>query len=125
MEAIKRPVGVTVIAIIAWVSGLVMTIGGIVLLFNLVLVGDIWQATLDIFVGVLTILVGIALLQGNKLARVVATVVLLLNIAISLFALVTQPVAGLAWWGGLAGGLLALVGLFLLWTRRASAFFRN
>jgi len=120
----KRPGAVTLIAVIAWISGLVLVIGGVVLLFNLVLTGDIWQATLDIFIGVVTILVGAALLQGNALARLVATVVLLLNVVASVIAIFTQPL-GAPWLAGLIGGLLALLGVILLWTRQANAFFKN
>jgi uncharacterized membrane protein len=99
-------------------------ISGILLVFRPELAGDVWQGTLDLFIGFLLVVVGVALLQGNALARAVATVVLVLNIIAGVFTTLSQPIS-VPWAGGLAAGVLALVALVLLWTRRASAFFHN
>jgi hypothetical protein len=124
MAVRERPIGVTIIAILSWIVGVLHVGSGVWLLFNLVLVGDIWQAILDLFVGLLAIVVGVALLQGNALARVVATVVFGLNVIAGLIAAFTMTISW-PWFGGLSAGLLAFIGVVLLWTPRASRFFRN
>ena len=122
--AAQRPVGVVLVAVLAWITGILQLISGIMLVFRPELAGDVWQGILDLFLGFLLVVVGLALLQGNALARVVATVVLALDIVATIFVIVVQPV-GVVWAGGLIGGVLALVAIVLLWTRRASVFFHN
>ena len=119
----RRPISVTIIAVIAAVAGALQMVSGFGLIFAWE-VGSVWQGTLDIFVGLLTLVVGMSLLGGNPLARMVATVVFILSIiAAGITAFLVTP--GWTWAGGVGAGVLALVGLILLWTPRASRFFRR
>jgi hypothetical protein len=119
----RRPISVTIIAVIAAVAGVLQMVSGFGLIFAWE-VGSVWQGTLDIFVGLLTLVVGMSLLGGNPLARMVATVVFILSIvAAGITAFLVTP--GWTWAGGVGAGVLALVGLILLWTPRASRFFRR
>ena len=118
-----RPVTILVIAAITALAGIAQVWSGLTLLFSGE-VGSVWQATLDFFVGGLAIVVGLALLQRNRLARLVATVVLLLNIVVTVITVVTTP-GGWSWAGAFIGGLLSLAALVLLWTPRANRYFRS
>jgi hypothetical protein len=118
-----RPIGVTVIAIITGLAGLLQVISGFLLIFAWE-VGSVWQGIIDVAIGFAVLVVGVLLLRGNPLARKVATVVLALSIIASIIT--TFLVApSWTWAGGLVAGILAVVALILLWTPRASRFFRR
>ena len=79
-----RPGGVTLVAVIAWINGVLGVITGILLLTG----GSAAEAPavttaawVTIVIGIITILVGVGLLRGSNLARIVATVVFVLNLA--------------------------------------------
>lgn len=119
-----RPGGVTLVSILAWISGVLQLIGGIVLLFapagenNAVTIA----AWIGIVLGILTIAVGVGLWRGSPVARVLATIVFVLNLISAVVAMFT---ASGSLWAALVNGLLALIGIILLWTRAASDFFRR
>jgi hypothetical protein len=118
-----RPIGVTIIAVVAAIAGLLQVISGFSLIFDWE-VGSVWQGTVDVAIGFLVLIVGILLLRGNPLARKVATVVLALSILASIItAFLVTP--SWTWAGGLLAGALAIVALVLLWSPRASRFFRR
>ena len=118
-----RPFSVTIISLIAAVGGLLQLISGFLLIFDWE-VSSVWQGTIDVAVGFLVLIVGLLLLRGNPLARTVATVVLGLSVVASLITtFLVSP--SWTWAGGLAAGILAVVALILLWTPRASRFFRR
>jgi hypothetical protein len=129
-----RPVGVTVVAVIAWISGALDLIAGIIMLFLLPVqeVVDeyggggalIGAAIGSILIGLITVVVAGGLLNGSPGARIVITVVQIFSIIGSLFLAVAyreSPTAATEW----IGILVALVVLILLWSRRASAFFSS
>lgn len=129
----KRPGGVTLVAVIVWISGALQVIGGVIALITAPTTADVTgapgsggtlmaTAIVSIVLGVVTIVVGAALLRGSQLARVLTTVVLALNLASAIYLLVAVP-SGL--WQGVINGLLALLGIILLYTRSANAYFRR
>ena len=119
----NRPISVTIIALIAAVGGVLQVISGFLLIFDWE-TGSVWQGTIDVAVGFLVLIFGLLLLRGSRLARLLATAVLVLSIVASLLTGFLVP-PGWTWAGGLVAGLLALVALVLLWTPRASRFFRR
>jgi hypothetical protein len=119
----NRPLSVTIISVITELAGLLQVISGFLLIFAWE-VNNVFQGTIDVAVGFLILIVGFLLLRGNRLARLVASVVLILSIVASLLTgFLVAP--SWTWAGGLLAGLLALVALILLWTPRASRFFRR
>lgn len=118
-----RPGGVTVVSILAWISGLLQLITGILALaaapgLPAVAIG----AWIAIVLGVITILVGAGLWRGRPTARFIATIVFIFDLVNGVVTLVTTPANA---WAAIVGGLLALIGIILLWTRAASDFFRR
>ena len=129
-----RPVGVTVVAVIAWISGALDLIAGIIMLFLLPIqsVVDeyggpgalIGAAIGSIIIGLIVVIVAGGLLNGSPGARLVVTVLQILSIIGSLFLAIAyreSPTAIGEW----IGILVALVVLILLWSRKASAFFAS
>ena len=80
--AASRPGGVTLVAVITWVTGLLQIIPGLVILFNpSAFPGSALLAWLIIIVGIITVIVGASLLGGSKVARVLVTLSLMLSVA--------------------------------------------
>jgi hypothetical protein len=119
-----RPGGVTLVSILAWISGLLQLIGGIVLLFTPAISSTavMIAAWVAIVLGIITIAVGVGLWRGSPVARVIATIVFLLNLVNAIIGMFT---ASIGIWPALVNMLLAAIGLALLWTKAASDFFRR
>jgi hypothetical protein len=114
----SRPGGVALVSILAWISGLVGIIGGLLALFaSFLLVG--W---LTLILGIITVAVGAGLWRGSNVARVLATIVFIIDIANAIYTIAVQPAS---FWPALVGGLLALFGLMFLYTRAANQFFKR
>lgn len=109
-----RPFGVTLVAIIAWVTGALQIIGG-----AFALIVDVVSAITAIVIGIITILVSLGLFRGSNGARIIVTIVFLLNIAGSIWLLVS----GGGFFTAIGSLLLPVIGIILLYTKRASAFF--
>ncbi len=129
----KRPGGVTLVAVIVWISGALQVIGGVIGLITASTTAEVngvpasagtltATAVVAIVLGVITIVVGAALLRGSQIARVLTTIVLALNLASAVYLLLAVPTSV---WQGLLNGLLALLGIILLYTRSANAYFRR
>jgi hypothetical protein len=111
-----RPFGVTLVAVIAWISGALQVLSGIFALFAFrPLIGSV-----SIVIGIVTILVSIGLFGGRSGARVIVTIVFLLNIAAAIWIAFSQPDQTV---GALLGAVLPLIGMILLYTSRANAYF--
>ncbi|MDQ0893991.1 hypothetical protein [Agromyces ramosus] len=118
-----RPGGVTLVAVIAWINGLLALIAGILLLTAGPADAAVTTAAwVQIVIGVITILVGIGLLRGNNFARILATIVFVLNLGWAIYVAIAIP--GQIW-SAIITGLLALIGLVLLYSARANEFFRG
>ena len=131
-NSVARPAGVTVVAVLAWISGLLDIIGGTLLLFQTSVASTVEQfggasqliasALLEILIGVVVIVVAIGLLRGNNASRIVITIFQILSIIGSVFLAIAYPAGAIGEYFSIA---LAAIVLLLLWTGRASAFFRS
>jgi hypothetical protein len=131
-DSMPRPGGVTVVAVFAWISGLLDVIGGTLLLFQTSVAATVEQfggesqliasALLEILVGVVVIVVAIGLLRGNDASRIVITIFEIVSIVGSVFLAIAYPAGAIAEYFSIA---VAAIVLLLLWTRSASAYFRN
>lgn len=130
--AMNRPGGVTLVAVLTWISGLFDIVGGSLLLFQTSVEATVERfggssqliasALFTILVGVVVIVVAIGLLRGNNASRIVITVFQMLSIIGSVFLAIAYPAGAIAEYFSIA---IAVIVLLLLWTRRASAFFRD
>lgn len=133
--SIRRPTGVTIVAVLAWISGALDLISGI-LLFLLLPVpevvdqfngtgGLITSAIGSVIIGLIVVIVAGGLLNGNNASRLIVTVIEVLSLIGSLFLVWAyygnRPEVVAEW----AGILVSLVVLILLWSRKASAYFRG
>jgi|SoiMethySBSTD1v2_1073268.scaffolds.fasta_scaffold577400_1 hypothetical protein len=127
-----RPGGVTLVAVLTWIQGLLDVVGGIILLFNVdnpaferefgygdaVLIAGI--AT--IVIGVVIIAVARGLLRGSRFARGVVTVFVLLSLISAVYVAIAIPAQLVP---AIVSGLLSLIVLGLLWSGKAASFFAN
>jgi hypothetical protein len=128
----KRPLGVTIVAALAIISGIIDAIGGVVLLTMqsdpAVVAGFggtgvlVTLAIMSILLGAFTLVVAWGLLRGNSTARIAATVLQLISLASSIWIGITQP-AILA--TEILSALLAIAILLLLWSSEATRYFRG
>jgi hypothetical protein len=131
-NAVARPGGVTLVAVLAWISGLLDVIGGTLLLFQTSVAATVEQfggesqliasALLEILLGVVVIVVAIGLLRGNNASRIVITIFQILSIVGSVFLAIAYPAGAIAEYFSIA---VAAIVLLLLWTRSATAYFRD
>ena len=122
-----RPAGVTLVAVIVWITGLLQILGAV---FGFIGLGAIAEGTrgvaaaslvITLIIGVITIAAGVGLLRGSNVARVLVTIFLILTIASAIYTLVSGGAIALP----IVTAVLALLGIILLFTGRASAFFRR
>lgn len=112
----SRPFGVTLVAIIAWITGALQIISGVIALFS----SQVSLGVVAIVIGIITILVSLGLFGGRNGARVIVAIIFLLNIAGSIWLMISHPAA---FWSAVGSLILPLLGLILLFTSRANAFF--
>jgi len=122
MATASRPFGVTLVAIIAWVSGAWGVVQGIIALIAGAPTWNVFAAWVMIFFGAITIVVSLGLLKGDPTARILVTVVLAIN---GLVAAATAASEGISWPAAIPPVVLGLLGIVLLFTPRANAFFRG
>lgn len=131
-SSISRPGSVTLVAVIAWISGVLDIIAGAVLLFQSgvdAVVDKLGGAAPLIGSGLFTILVGVAvivlaigLLRGSNAARAAITVLEAISIVGSVFLAIAYPAGAIGEYFSIAAALIVIA---LLWTGRANAFFRS
>ena len=113
-----RPFGVTLVAIIAWINGAWDILVGI---FSILPGGtSIWVGPFLIVFGIITILVSLGLFGGRNWARVLTAILFVLNLLGAVPLLFQGQI-----WQGLGGAILPVIGLALLFSERANAFFRS
>ncbi|NUJ87545.1 hypothetical protein HOW07_05930 [Plantibacter sp. MCCC 1A11337] len=122
----KRPGGVTIVAVIVWIQGFLSALGGALLMIgantpNGNLQGMQVAGLVSLILGIITIIVGVGLLRGSSVARVLTTIVLVLSIASAVYAMVTTGNVATQ----IISLLLAVIGLILLYTKAASDYFRS
>jgi len=111
----ERPVGVTIVAVIAWIIGAIQIVGAILAL----IAGAGIDAWVVLIIGILTIAVSLGLFRGNNTARIIMAIVFTLNLIVAVWAIVI----GVDFWDQVIAGILAIVGLVFLFSKKASAFF--
>ena len=112
----ERPVGVTIVAVIAWIIGAIQIVGGILG----VIAGAGFNAWAVLIVGILTIAVSLGLFRGNNTARIIMAIVFTLNLIVAVWAIVI----GVDFWDQVIAGARAIIGLVFLFSKKASAFFQ-
>jgi len=130
--AARRPAGVTLIAVLAWIEGAFNILAGVLLLVfqHEPSVRSAWSSTgslitsaiLTILFGLVVVLIADGLLRGSGGARIVVTIVQVLAIAADAFTAWAFP--GQFTWAAISA-LISLIIIILLWTGRASDFFRS
>ena len=128
----QRPLGVTIVAALMFISGAFDVIGGLLLL---PLQADpeiadafggsaviVTLAVIETLIGIVALLIAFGLLRGNPVARIAATVVQAISLVMSIWIGITQP-STLA--TEILSALVALAILLLLWSREATRLFRG
>lgn len=122
----SRPIGVTIVAVLAWISGLFSIIGGILLIISgLETTGQprglvITTAVISILIGIVIIIVSLGLFRGSNGARTITAIIFALNILNAVVQLFQRTES---LWTAILSALPAIVGLVLLYTKDANAFF--
>lgn len=122
MATTSRPFGVTLVAIIAWLSGAWSVVQGIVALIQGIPTWNVFAAWVTIFIGAITIIVSLGLFKGDPSARIVVTIVFVVNV---LVAAATASSGGIPWEIAIPTIVLGLLGILLLYVGRANEFFRG
>ena len=116
----NRPLGVTLVAIVAWLSGFLQALGAIFAILGGLLVT--WHAIVGWFsllVGIITLAVGVGLWRGNPTARTIATIVFVINIVVAVLSIFGEGTL----WSAFSSAFLSIVGLVLLSTQNARRYF--
>jgi hypothetical protein len=129
-DQMARPMGVTIVAILAWIAGALDIVSGTILLFQAGVdsvadglggTGGLYAAAIgSIVLGLIVVVVAAGLLTGNWVSRMIITVVEVLSIIGSLFLAFAYLGGAVGEWLGI---VVSLVVLFLLWGHKSSVFF--
>ena len=118
----NRPLGVTLVSIVAWLSGFFQIIGAIFQILGGLLIT--WHAILGwvaLVVGIITLAVGAGLWRGSATARTIATIVFTLTIVLEIISVFGDGTL----WGAIGGSILPLIGLGMLHTSSANRYFAS
>ncbi len=131
----NRPGGVTFVAVLTWISGVLSIIGGIALILvrdnvdvqRELLAGSTSQTLVTIgvvylIVGLVTIAVANGLLRGSRFSRLVVTVLMVAQIAAGFWTVANLGAQAVAAWVSIT---IAVVVIRALWGGRAGVFFRS
>jgi hypothetical protein len=129
-EAEARPITVAIVAVLAFLSGVIDIIAGILSIFeadnpdvNVALGGSggVFASSIgSMILGLIVVILSFGLWLGRGWARMIVTVVQALSLIHSLFLAVAYLGNPVGEW---ASVLVSAIVLILLWTRPASAFF--
>ena len=130
----RRPGGITLLAVLIVVSGLLGLIGSIAVIIgrgNDDFVRDtgvgsstlLWVGIVGVIIAVVYLLVARGLTRGSGLARGLAALVAVLSLASGIYQTIIQ--SGSLRWSAVISALLALIVLLLLFSPRANAFFAS
>jgi hypothetical protein len=125
-----RPGGVTLVAVFIWISGAINILGGVLALIfqnnpdvELSLggrPGTITYGIIAILLGIVVIAVSGGILNGSRGARIIVTIVQIVAILGSIFAIFAYPAT---LWQSILNIVIALIPIFLLYSPKANAFF--
>lgn len=126
-EAVGRPVGIAIVSVLAFISGFIDIIVGILSIFDPDVnaafggSGGLFASSIGSMVlGAIVLILSFGLWLGRGWARMIVTVVQALSLIHSLFLAVAYMGIPVGEW---ASVLVSAVVLILLWTKPASAFF--
>lgn len=131
----RRPGLVTLLLILVVIEGLFSIFVGLVLVFtrdSVTVTGDVqassssvalWLGILLVVIGVVYLLVARGLANGNNFSRLLVAAVTVISIAGSVWVLFAHP--GGARWSTVGSILLGVIVLAILYSPKASAFFRT
>lgn len=130
--ATRRPLGVTIVAALAIIAGIIDVIAGIMLLAIqaepevVERAGGtgllVTAAIVSLLLGAFMIVIAFGLLRGNATARIAATVLQVFSLIESIWLGVVHPSMLPS---EILSALLALALLFLLWSGEASRYFKG
>ena len=116
-----RPFGVTLVGAIIVIWGVLSLAGGVLALFNLGVDNELLAtAIVLIIVGLVYLGVARGLFHGSRFSRLLVAIVTVISLAGGIWTLVTVDGHRLT---GVVQALVAIVGLVLLYGRKASVFF--
>lgn len=120
----QRPGGVVLIAVLAWIGAAAQIISGILVLTRVLSPDGIGTeaAWIAIIVGVISAVVAFFLFSGSKIARILVTISFVLSLLTAIFAIIAHPANFV---GPIISALVAVIGIALLYTRRANEFFQR
>lgn len=120
----QRPGGVVLIAVLAWIGAAAQVISGILVLTRVVSPEGVGAeaAWIAIVVGVISFVVAFFLFSGSNIARILVTISFVLSLLTAIFAIVSHPATFV---GPIVSALVAVIGLALLYTKRANEYFRR
>jgi Na+/melibiose symporter-like transporter len=128
--AVRRPGGITVVAVFAYISGVLDVVGGaLILILTAVYAATnrvpgpplaVTVAIVTLIVGMITLAVASGLLRGRRGARTIVTVLQIISIVSSLLSIFAQPSTMI---GEIVSIIVALVVVVLLYAGRANVFF--
>lgn len=127
---VTRPASVTVVVVLTWITAVIEIIGGILLLVLAPAVRSsggpanvaLLLGGLVLLIGLITAAVASRLARGGNGARILVTVLTVLQIVSVLTAILAVDVSGSAS-PGIGTLVIDVVLLALLWNRRANEFF--
>ena len=131
-EAAGRPIGVAIVAVLAFISGVIDIITGILLIFQ----GDDPDTTAalggsgglftvaigSMVLGLVVVVLSFGIWLGRWISRMIVTVLQVFSLIGSLFLAVAYLGNPVGEW---ASVVVSAIVLILLWTRSASAYFRG
>lgn len=117
--AASRPFGVTLVAIIALVNGILNILAGALPLLGMQ-PGDPTVSWITLVIGILTVLVSVGLFRGNNVARILVAIIFVLNVVGGIAAIVQFGLS----WSAVTQIALPVIGLALLFSSKANAYFR-
>ncbi len=120
----QRPGGVVLIAVLAWIGAALQVISGVLVLTRVLSPEGVGTeaAWIAIIVGVVSFIVAFFLFSGSKVARILVTISFVLSLLTAVFALIANPANFVA---PILSGLVALIGIGLLYTKRANEYFSH
>ena len=117
----SRPTAVTIVAIVALASGVISTLRAILDLASF----NTAPGIVGLVVGILTLGISAGLFSSSQIARVLATVILVLDVGSAIYTFSSTGFRN----GGdvlpIAAAALAIAAIVLLYTAKSNAFFRR
>jgi hypothetical protein len=120
----QRPGGVVLIAVLAWIGAALQIVSGVLVLTRVLSPQGVGAeaAWVAIIVGLISFVVAFFLFSGSRVARILVTISFALSLLTAVFAILANPGNLVA---PIISGLVAVVGIALLYTNRANEFFRR